>query len=440
MTRADRRAKTLRLRRQREELRAMLKEDKRNPAPEAKVMLLGLSDSGKTTHIAATNHLLSIGGDGIRLQPYPTTLFELGGMVSDILQGTPELPKATRIGQEKQWQFRFQAVGDKRGEPRTLFRLAYTDYAGEFLDQFYRLSQISGQAALSAQSDFLLQALAQHDVVIGVLDGEKVERLMLGRPDDDFQQGLFATLSVLSQRFQKPGHLILTKWDRVSRFGFPAVVEKLKTFGEVERIGHMSGVTPLRLIPVSSFGVNDYLVRETQDSDGDPAPWTRNGDRTVPWKPYYVDMPLACTVVDFLTSGLQQMENHVKARPGHRAVEFITSPVFLWMLGGLGLAAVAPHVAGYTAHKIIAMGGVSMTLTVPPERAVEVLKSILHGARDLRTGPQRQLLHPSPASGESKADPDLAGAMRRAIAYCGNRTAELESTYPDCILSPGAAT
>jgi hypothetical protein len=299
-----------------------------DPPRKMRIVALGPEAAGKTVLLAGMWKELRIpGGRGLgidtELDGDRDTLTEMCEMIRDPAQG---FPKSTGTGETKEWEFVLREKSPTRLVD--VFRFSFLDYAGELVKSL----DSSADRDLSAG---LLRALGKADIVMGVIDGQKVAHLMKNKPDAGFMQTL-SSLSYALWRFEKPAplHIVITKWDLLQRdYSFQQVRDKLvssnKDFEDLVRTPR-SG---LRFIPVSSLGYNGFVH---ENSDGLMEKSQKD------WLPEGVLAPLACAIPDILDTSVQILRadpGEKRMKNGRLIVESSkVSEVFFWATLVLGLA------------------------------------------------------------------------------------------------------
>jgi hypothetical protein len=414
----------------RDETQQMKREDKRYPVPDIKVMLLGHKQAGKTVQLAATNFAMSVGDDTVRLQAYPRTLVGLGSMVTTLIGEAPGLPPGNPLGENSEWDFRIQAAGVNPTHWQTLSRLRYVDYAGEHGSDVFRPHSMAATSLHAHGASMLLSAAQGYDIVMAVLDGAKVAQMMTGHPSADFEVELFQTMALWSQGAQGLGQVVLTKYDLLQDYGFRAVVDQLDSYESFSRLRDVAPAKPIRLIPVSAFGLNGYLRV------------TPNGvvrDTRKQWHPLNPAMPLACAFADIVARDLQRLE--AEGTLSAKVIKMATSPLTRLVLAGLGLAAAHHAIPVVAAHHVVTARR-PFKLNVNLGSALEAVRALMReGSHNVRSE--------HPGSGHflktfiglpNRSNPEVQAAMAHTVAYCARQATRLERQFPECVLSQRSDT
>lgn len=405
--------------------------------PNVKVMMLGPSGSGKTTQLAAMYYGMGVGEHHVQLKPgNEQTLRELGAVVTRILGPEPVLPPGTALAAVKEWPFLVQARGDDGGDPQTVFRLTYFDYAGEHGDNFFKDPKTRQDEIYSAATDFR-KAINTYDILLGVLDGEKIARAMdsVWEDGDDLPEGanppelereIWQTIVLLSQSPEKIIHLVLTKWDELERrdYSLAQVVRFLDRYESFRRLRTTRPHGRLRLIPVSAFGTNGYL---RTGPDG------IEKDRNRTWKPANTSMPVACALMDIVAAEVGKIEA-TRPDPRQRRLRKEPAPLFAELLSGLGLAAFVVATSLVWSHLLPWLGRrTGLELQVP----VGALIGALRKAIRRRDGPDGESpTQPLMDLPNYPVEPVRRAATARLFDYCAQEYNDLEDRFPDSNLTP----
>lgn len=253
-----------------------------------KIMVIGLPESGKTALLASMFRKLAYGGpDGVLVETDRETTGRLLALTKGMEQRDEEVPAGTLLDDTANCEFTFLVTDDGGGQVRPC-RVSYLDYAGEHAGPLVR----PGHTEPASE---VLTAAAQCDVLMGILDGEKVLRMMEGHPDAGFFTELGDLILLLVRAPQKCAHLIITKWDMIyPRYQLADVVRRLDKFPPFHQFRGHARHGVLRIIPVSSFGMNGYLFRDTQGVV------RKNSQVDLHWNPYNVAAPLAYALSDVM--------------------------------------------------------------------------------------------------------------------------------------------
>ena len=235
--------------------------------PDIKVMLVGFTMAGKSTFLYAMWNCFSNGvGDGIYFTADRGTARDLDA--GCIAIHNRKLPPQTTVG--KAWRFTVQAAGlsGNRVDAFTLDDL-HGDHSGTDLEQFFPPADETSTAENSPGAEDppnpeLRSALESYDIIMGVLDGEKILRIMNGNVDPNYSTELFKLFRLISLRGDKTVHLVLTKHDRLfERYKLDEITLRLRSlypqfdsFCERQSGKH----TTKRLIAVAALGTNGFAM------------------------------------------------------------------------------------------------------------------------------------------------------------------------------------
>ncbi|GGK04749.1 hypothetical protein GCM10010123_38370 [Pilimelia anulata] len=262
----------------------------RSTIPPIRIFLFGDSGAGKTMLLAAlyARWARGRGQDGVRLfADNAVTDRRVRELIRAVDGGADRLPRATRTGDVHRTSFRLQVRED--ADVHETFRLDFVDYAGEHVREM-----LDGR---DEYLPFVREELARADVVIGLLDGDRLAAAMGGRPPSGFGTDLAALLDLVEQHNPKAGHLIITKWDLVDPRHAGAgrlaeVVRYLRRYESFKTFWRPHNGRVHRIIPVSAFGFNGYF-----DPPATPGATRAAG---VEWEPFLGESPVACAVLDLL--------------------------------------------------------------------------------------------------------------------------------------------
>jgi hypothetical protein len=268
-------------------------------------MLVGFTRSGKSTFLYAMWNCFSNGvGDGIYFTADRETARDLDAGCIQI--HNRKLPRQTTVG--KAWRFTVQAAG-LSGNRVDAFTMTYMDHSGTDLDQFFPppkdgISAVENPpGAEDVPNPELRAALESYDVIMGVLDGEKILRIMNGNVDPDYSAELFKLFRLISLRGDKTVHLVLTKHDRLcERYKLDEIALRLRnlypqfdSFCERQSGKH----TTKRLIAVAALGTNGFA---TVSRDG-----TVKLNDGVGWEYRSAIRPVVFTLPDVLLGELRKV-------------------------------------------------------------------------------------------------------------------------------------
>jgi hypothetical protein len=366
-----------------------------HPPQTLSVLVLGYQSSGKTLLLASMWRELAFGGkSGIRLsadmEADVRALHDLCDQIEDpTSQGFP----ANTIGSTKEWKFCVQALS-RSGRPTDAFSFSYFDYSGELLDKMGRGQQLEPEFEL---------ALKSADIVMGVLDGQKVARAMSGNPDGDFASTLRRLSFILMKREMKTLHIIITKWDLLDgKYELKKVIDKLKEHGPFRNVLDSPRLGGVRIIPVSSLGLNGFVHETAGHMRKVPGR---------PWRPVYVTAPLSCSIPDVLATDVKKLAHEGKGRARRPIVTYNdVSQIFFWVTLVFGLA----------------MAPVAASTAVMPSLIREITLKV---SADRLLGQFDRMLRRARSRGIPK-NIDAPSALLRALAFLGGEVDRLEREVP----------
>jgi hypothetical protein len=274
--------------------------------PSIKVMLVGFSSSGKSTFLYAMWNYFSNGvGDGVYFTADGRTSQELDAGCLKI--HNRKLPAQTISGRE--WKFTVQAPGSS-GNRTDAFTLTYMDHSGTELAKFFpprgddTPSEEDSPTAEEDPADPKLKtALESYDVIMGVLDGEKILRIMNGNVDPAYSAELYMLFRLISLQGDKTVHLVLTKHDFLcEHYQLSEITARLRrVYPQFDSFCDRQATkrTTKRLIAVAALGTNGFATKspdsETKLNDG------------VAWEFRSAVRPIVCTLPDVLLGELQKV-------------------------------------------------------------------------------------------------------------------------------------
>ena len=258
-----------------------------------KILMVGYSGSGKTLLLASLYHSFAVGTpEGIRFHADDDPNRRLVKIADTIRDPRRPLPVGTP-GTEG-WQFAVRV--ESRTTTAKVFTLEFTDYAGGFFDRMLNLPDEKLDTELDAEfPEELEKALKEADVLVGVLDGERLVRLMEdGPPDSGVVGGIERLLNILSRTDHPNIHLVITKWDKLRtrggvRYTANQVRKRLEQVSESFRSFCESPkrASSMRLIPVSVFGMKGV-----------------RGEAEWEWKPWNIQVPFFAALPDILAGDI----------------------------------------------------------------------------------------------------------------------------------------
>ena len=269
-----------------------------------RIMMLGFSASGKSTFLAAMWHYFGYGDcDGIIFSTDENSARYLNGHCRELING--RLPSETAT--TKEWKFTVQARGLSKNLTDT-FTLTYIDYDGHELGGIFS-DPDDVTAPIEGSDSRVRRAISEYDVIMGLLDGEKVAEIMRDNPDPEYAVWLEELFFLIAGQGDKPVHLLLTKFDLLDgRYTLGQIAEKLRSrYSPFDQYCNFPRIGKKRLIPVASLGTNGF-VRPGPDG-------SMEINTAVKWDSRSVERPLVCTLPDVLETALAKLDS---AAPGYR--------------------------------------------------------------------------------------------------------------------------
>src|ERR1700691_1902503 len=155
----------------------------------------------------------------------------------------------------------------KDGPQIDLFRLSYLDYDGRLLDGVHGTNDPThddGHPVHGAGETELAKYIRNADVLLGILDGERIYAMMHGNEDQSYRTWLDQLTHLILAERNKTAHLVLTKFDLFAKqtdhpenelSNIRATLEKLQPFRQFRRAERPGRV---RLIPVAAVGRSGF--------------------------------------------------------------------------------------------------------------------------------------------------------------------------------------
>lgn len=257
-----------------------------------KIMTLGASGAGKTVFLASMFKELSIQGKhGFYLEVEAKQNEKLLDYIYSKIVTGDDWPQGTRFGEVSEWTFTCR-VQTPNLNNYSACQFTYFDYAGG------RLTDVE-------EDEELEELVKQTDVILGLLDGQKLYSLMKDNNQtntDNFLKKDLPSLLKWMHSCRVPIHFVITKWDLIEQeFSLEQVREHLLTIPEFEKFirNRKDRGSLIRLIPVSSVGSNFA----TPQADGS---MKKTGETPCP---FLLEVPIACVVPDLFKAGLSELIN-----------------------------------------------------------------------------------------------------------------------------------
>lgn len=362
-----------------------------------KILMLGFSGSGKTLMLASLYHYFAHGGPaGIRFitdNASNGVLVRLAAQIRDTPGGY--FPAGTRAAETRLWEFKVRV--ESGAQEADAFTLAYLDYAGRYVEG------LLGAGADDPPDEKFERAVAEADVLMGVIDGEQLRRLMADRYDPRDVGSIERLLNILVRARQRNIHLVISKWDLMRGPGgayytiadvinvLDHISDAFRYFRQNPRLGK------LRIIPVSALGVNGFV------SPVDTAGGVMIRTPGVPWRPWNVQVPFFCAIPDIIRYDLGRIvgrsaDGRGAGKPGYASIAKIT----LAVLSLVGI------VSTFTVYGI--------TVTVPVNEIIKRIRMFV-GVRHER--------------GKVPSHLDDNKAIGYVLNECYSSVEEFEQQWPD---------
>lgn len=267
--------------------------------PTFRLVALGPRGAGKTLLLASMHHQLQTpaGRSYFLTAPYEQVLL-LNQWFSQVADTGQDWPYGTAMADTREFMFTVRAKAPS-GEPHTIMRLGYLEYAGRLLTE----PQEEGS---THQSDLLQRVTSAH-ALLGIIDGYDLRRWIDGHAEGQMrvQHSLTAMISLMLMA-PCPISFVITKWDLLADIDPDEdarlqMVRKLlmSNQGFRDLVQTHSAHRVVRLIPVSAVGP----VFAALDSDGNVTKLP--GGQIYPTN---VDVPLAAVVPDLFEQAEHRLD------------------------------------------------------------------------------------------------------------------------------------
>ncbi|MCL1464525.1 hypothetical protein [Argonema galeatum] len=295
-----------------------------------KIIMLGPRGSGKTVFLASMYHYLSIMGEyGFRLQVEGKDEDEasenqkrLHNYYTEVATGEEWLPGTRGI---TEWIFTCYVKAENGRDEYPACRFSYLDYDG------LNTTEIGQYREESEEPETFAQKLTQADVLLGLLDGMKINDLMLGRNQKELNAWRTKDLANMLSYMQKhrgPIHFAISKWDILeNQFNLGKIRHKLLEIPNFQKLvkDKNNSYCPVRLIPVSSVGKGFACPVLLANGDMEMKKFINNRSP----EPFNVEMPLAFIDRDLVYSQINEL---IKDRDMLRIIrdEIKANPKYNW--------------------------------------------------------------------------------------------------------------
>lgn len=357
------------------------------------ILVLGFKSSGKTLMLAALYQHFGFGSEpGMTLIPDDASERRLAELTKNIQDtDTPYLSEGTVRGGTTEWTFDVRV--DWEHAHANAFELAYLDYAGEHAEELLAMNQEE------APDERFLGALANADILMGILDGGKICKLMSGY-DARLVIEMQRMLRLLVLARQKSIHLVISKWDLLvdnqngRHYTMDEVVGKLESLSQPFRDFRLNPrFKSLRIIPVSALGTG--FVRPSPDGTA----MIKNPGAQ--WNPENVKVPFFCAIPDIIKNDVARMTAYAEGAKGREAMRSRLPGQLAWAtIATLTIANIALTITGH-----------GVAAAIPFSRIIGCIREALD-KRQHATLDKRQ--H---AEKPRRYDPDEALARVLSICY-----------------------
>lgn len=388
------------------------------PVPTFRVVALGVSGAGKTTYLASMFHELNFptARRSFYLDVEPEDRIRLNGVYAKVSDPEASWPRATGVGEMKEYRFRCIGSDEDRSHKRTVLNLTYLDFAGGLLEGH---NEPTGEAFTG-----LIAAIGSASALLVLIDGGRVRQVLIGDPRGRayFERTLRATVG-FAQNATCPIHFVITKWDLIQSMGAMRNLDeggRLRTVGNVLfQYEHLAALLHdparqqiVRLIPVSSVGP-DFVAL---DADGMPV---KRANGTI--SPTNVDAPLAAVVPDLF----RQVESKLDAQTRSTLAKEVRSR--------LARGSFLPGLTGLVALPVGAVVKTALSTALTPFVADTVYTLFLDWVAGVQQAAAQR--GPAPGAGAEQEIAIVRAIRGRVMADFTRSVYRLEDRYPTSLLT-----
>jgi hypothetical protein len=294
--------------------------------PNFNIVMLGASGAGKTLYLASLHHKLSLLNPdlGFYINTDSKKALILNSHAATLSNPDAGWPAGTRS--LKRWEF--ACYVNSYTDKIKAFEFQYIDYAGGTLTDFEE------NDSNASQHDQLFASIQDANILLGLLDGEKLIDFMADNDSEKLHRFMSHDLPTIlyQMRHAKPNvpvHFVISKWDMVSSFGGFTVADirnRLLTNSMVRNfLSYREDVNNsiVRLIPISAIGLNKASYQRDQQSGR--VLTVRETDEI---DPYNVTVPLSYVLGDSIRSSVQALEAKKQSMRGLQRFFFSVRSIF----------------------------------------------------------------------------------------------------------------
>jgi hypothetical protein len=313
--------------------KSMAKTDK---VPRLRILLLGASGAGKTVYLASMYRKLSLPSKdcSYNIVTNHKTALHLHKQIEQIKKPGHEWPSGTR--KLDSWEFECY-VNTKNGKHKA-FEFVYLDYAGGCF------TSLSNDQSTADQGQQLEEFATKADLIMGLLDGEKILRFMDGK---DSSELIDTDLRLILETMEKhkptlPIYFIISKWDMIEKLGkhtLMSIRDRLKEVEDMKNVLDSRGPKPVhRLIPVSAIG-NQSAEYIKDESSGAILTEKHSGQKST--STFQVEMPLTFVLEDVINKAILELQESREGLKGlnrflNWLVSIFSNPLREYLPPGLG--------------------------------------------------------------------------------------------------------
>ena len=394
--------------------------DKMKDLKNYRIMVLGASASGKTVLLASMFKRLGIQNNedtGFFLNAEDEQRKRLNYLNALIEDPHKDWPPGTDRSEVSEWRFTC-CVQSSDLTIYEVLHFTYLDYSG---------GQITDPIPAGVSSRQFNKALKSADVLMGLLDGQKILEFMAGNKAG-FRLDVVNILQMM-QNSTKPIHFIITKWDLLEEQPYSLgdiLAEMDRSIEEFHQlISNRTKNAPqasIRVIPVSAVG-KEFIELQT-DSKGEKVMQKKEGKSP---KPSGVEMPLVCVLPDKFADRYRvvvQLEEDERRSHARKGKHYVTVEQALAALVTVGHWPVSGLLRVFAKRNI-----------VEAERNIyrNILSSFRKGAEAKRIQEEKSV---QDALDESlKPIKDQETALEHTTNRFLKLVGDLERKYPESLLS-----